>query len=327
MTEIMKNNESRSLTRLDMLTQEMNGYMQAISYNLMQVARVLKEAREITERGHWAVWVRDFGFTERKAELYIQTYERFADNAAVAGVQRSNLFKMLSLPAGEEKEFMQEHDVTTMSAREVDKAVKDWNERHAPERDKTAREWGLEKAPEMTAEQIEKVDPGFLRHQVAESPEAAEYRAIIDQQKSELERKREEIQQMISQHEDAMQALKAASARNAELQKQLAGSEEDIDALQEALDNANNALANAQSAHARQEASEGLEDKLTVAAFAAAVRQFIGACVQLPQMKRQFAAMPVEERKEYSLWLSTLDKWICDAEIAIATCDGEGSVV
>lgn len=294
MTEIMKC-EPGSLSRLDMLTQEMNGYMQAISYNLMQVARVLKEARDITERGQWSAWVRDFGFTERKAELYIQTYERFSDNATLAKVQRSSLFKMLSLPAGDENAFAEANDLENMSAREVGRAVKEWN---------------AAKAPQET-DLVQEV--------------AADYQATIDRQKREIEEKQAEMERLIDQQNDAMTALREATARNCELQKRLAGNEEDIDALQAALDRTNNALAAAQSAKAQQEAKDGLEDKLTVSALAAAVRQFMGACVQLPTMQRQFAAMDEAERNDYALWLATIRNFVLSAESTVATyaCGGD----
>lgn len=329
MTEIIKNNDQHGLTRLDMLTQEMNGYMQAIHYNILQVARVLKEAREITERGRWADWVRDFGFTTRKAELYIQTYERFAENEAVAHVQRSNLFKMLSLPAGDETEFMQEHDVAAMSARDVGRAVKDWNDRHQAERDTTAHEWGLASAPTLDAEEIKRLDPSFAAAPVpaVDQGKAKEYESIIEQQKMELAQKKAEMDQLVGQHADAMEALREATAKNNELRRQIAGNEEDMEALQTALDQTSNALAAAQSAQARQEASAGIDDTLSVGSLAAAVRQFMGACVQLPQMRRQFASMSSEEIEEYRMWLSTLDQWICQVEIAIGTCKGEGVVI
>lgn len=111
---------------LDNLASEARYYSEAAANNLFQLARVLTEARQLVRHGEWRAWLQEnAGCSERTAQQMMQAYARYGDNPNVVRLDRSKVFKLLSLPEGSETEFLEAHDVRSMTAREVEAAVKE----------------------------------------------------------------------------------------------------------------------------------------------------------------------------------------------------------
>lgn len=129
MSELM-NREASGMTVLDGLAMEARIYSEGIAMNMLQLGRVFTEAKKLVKHGQWGQWLRqNSGVSERGAQQFMQAYARFGKNATYAHIEKSKLFKMLSLPADAEEQFAAEHDVATMTSREIEAAVRKARER------------------------------------------------------------------------------------------------------------------------------------------------------------------------------------------------------
>lgn len=117
--------EETGLMALDRLAAEARFYSESAAMSILQLGRVLTEAKPQLEHGAWAGWVREnTDMSLRSAQMCMQAYRRYGNNAAFAGIDRSKLFKLMALPEGRDERFVAEHDVNAMTAREVEEAVR-----------------------------------------------------------------------------------------------------------------------------------------------------------------------------------------------------------
>lgn len=125
MNEITTQN-STEIAVLGGLAQEAQYYAKSIANGIIQLGRVLTEAKPLVKHGEWEQWIREnAGCSVRYAQVFMQAYARFGNNAAVAQIgERGKIFKLLALPAGTEEQFLTDHDVSEMSTREVEEAVR-----------------------------------------------------------------------------------------------------------------------------------------------------------------------------------------------------------
>ena len=119
MNEITTQN-STEIAVLGGLAQEAQYYAKSIANGIIQLGRVLTEAKPLVKHGEWEQWIREnAGCSVRYAQVFMQAYARFGNNAAVAQIgERGKIFKLLALPAGTEEQFLTDHDVSEMSTRE-----------------------------------------------------------------------------------------------------------------------------------------------------------------------------------------------------------------
>lgn len=308
--------QQNALTPLHVLAQEARVYSESFVLNTLNLGRVLTEAKKQVKHGEWADWVRENagGMSVRNAQQFMQAYARFGDKEAFAGIDKSKMYKMLSLPAGTEEAFVEENDVANMTSREVEEAVRkvraEMNAQLAQE--KKARKAAEDRAEELEC-QVDKVPDHIMDDLVAKQN-------TIDEQKRELER--------IAN--DGRAALQEANG----LRREIAGLKRDIEERDEMLAEAQQEhervradLLNLQSAAAKGDAERVPADEFTADVFASAVRQFIGTCARMPHMKHAFGTMLLGEKNAYDELLRTIEGWARDARAALETIDyGEASV-
>lgn len=268
MNEIQKQNSEIAI--LDGLAREAQYYAGAAMNDMLQLGRVLTEAKKLVPHGQWSKWLAEnASCSERTAQNFMAAYARFGQNAAVARLDRSKVFQMLSLPEGTEDAFLRENDVAAMSAREVGRAVKAARAEVAPV------PGGTEDAGQ-TAE---------ARPSEAGRREMEKQKELIGLQNREIDRLTRQVQQMETDAADREQTISMLETR-------LAG--------------ANEQLASSQSRAAREEIDTGVGG-MTAQAFGEAVQRFVGSCAQLPHMRRAFARMSGEEHEQYVASLETME--------------------
>lgn len=159
----LANTSERSLSTIDGLAAQARALRLSINLNMWQLARVFIEAKELVPRGEWEQWLKDNAdVSVRTAQDLMAAYRRFGDNPQFEGLGQAKVFKMLPLPEGTEGQFLAEHDVSTMSTREVQEAVKkareeaqaaiDAAERRAREAESNAEEADARAADRYTQE-------------------------------------------------------------------------------------------------------------------------------------------------------------------------------
>ena len=105
-----------------------------VTRGIIEIGFELIAAKEEIGRGGWTEWLqKEFEWTDRTARNFMAVAQRFGKTENVFRFKSSTLIKMLSLPAGEEQDFIDEQKkigkpIETQSARQVQAAVKKWNQ-------------------------------------------------------------------------------------------------------------------------------------------------------------------------------------------------------
>ncbi len=111
-------------------------HMRNICSSVIEIGRELIAAKKEIGHGGWTEWLqKEFEWSQDTATNYMKVAVRFgeANSETFRNLKPSTLIKMLSLPAGEEQDFIDEQKkigkpVETQSARQIQAAVKKWNQ-------------------------------------------------------------------------------------------------------------------------------------------------------------------------------------------------------
>ena len=307
MTELA-NTETQEISVLDSLAMQARTLRMNINMNMWQLARVFTEAKEIIPHGQFGKWVEENAdVSERTAQDMMAAYKRFGGKPQFEGLGQAKTFKLLPLPAGTEEKFMEEHDVSAMTTREVQEAVKKAREEAQAEID---REHKARMDAERRAEEAESRLPEI-------PPELTD----------ELAKSRAEVERLAAVGTEALAEQRRLSRENADLQREIQERDDLLAEQQEDINRAQQELLNVQSAIAKGDAERVPADQLTPDAFASAVRAFIGTVARLPHMRMAFASMPYDQKQEYSVLLETVEKWAEDSRKALEATMIDGTVI
>lgn len=300
------------LAVLNGLAQEARYYAKNFTSSMIQLGRVLTEAKTLVKHGEWENWIREnTGCSVRQAQLFMQSYARFGANDAVAQIgECSKIFKLLSLPAGTEEQFFAENDVADMTAREVQAAVR-------KVREEMNAQLEAEREARRQAEQKNWGAPSI----------PAEIQNRLDEHARALEEKHEEIARLGKLGSEAIREANLLRQQNADLQREISERDDMLAESQEEYNRLQADLLNMQSMAAKGDAERMPADTLTLDTFAASVRQFMGACARLPQMHRRFAGMAMSDKNEWDELLMVIENWAADSRKAINTMEAEGAVI
>ena len=301
------NTQQAGLTPIAVLAEEARIYSESMAMNMLNLGRVFTEAKKQVAHGEWGDWVQRYsGMSARSAQQLMAIYSRFGDKSAFAGVEKSKMYKMLALPEGTEEAFAEKNDLSAMTSREVEEAVKRVREQANEEirRERAARKAAEERAEELSARLPE------VPEEVSAALKSKD--AMIEQQKQELER-------IAATGRDSVAEANRLRSDNNRLRRELNENAELLEETQQECNRAQAELLNLQSTVAKGDAERTPCDELTTDTFAAAVRQFIGACARMPHMGRTFGMMRPEEYHVYDELLRTVEGWAKDARKALDT--------
>lgn len=301
---------------LDTYVQQGRMFLFNAAQNLIQYGRVLTEAKPLVPRGQFEKWVQiNFNMSERTAQGYMAVWRRFGTNEMLQDVQFSNLQKMLALPEGTENRFAEENDLKTMTAREVEKAV-----RQVREEEQNRLNLALADAKEEAAQAINREKGARIKAETrlkeAEAKTAEPDRALI----AAVAEKDAHIRTLQRQADAANQERNEANSRLQQAREELRELEEALAENQQAYDRMQAELLNAQSTIARGDAERVISEQFTIDDFSAAVRGFLGSVAQMPYMAEAFLQMV--DQREYRQWdslLQAVEDWAVKSRKAMNT--------
>ncbi len=307
MNEIANTTE-QELSVIDGLAMQARVLRMSINVNMWQLARVFVEAKALVPHGEWQSWLKENAdVSVRTAEDMIASYKRFGGRTPFEALSPTQTFKLLPLPAGTEDQFMAEHDVASMSTREIQEAVK-----------------------QVRAEAQARIDAAEARVRELESREPEIPDKLIDELKQgrdDLNKARETAQRFKELAQQSVREKAELERQNRALQTDLDDAEQSIQEQQEALNRAQDELLNMQSAQARGDAERVNANELTLEIFGAAVREFMGMCARMPYMSDTFSVMPQQTKNRYSELLRTIEGWCEKSRQALDIYTAEGGIV
>ena len=319
----LANTDTQALSMLDGLAMQARMFAQNACMNLLQLGRVLTEARPLIPHGEFDAWCKQNAkMSKRTAEQYMQAYAEFGLDMKIAELGTSKVIKLLPMAPEEREKLLAENDVSAMSTRQLDAAIKEQREKLLAEARAEAQaeiEAANEAARAAERRAIEAENrPPEVPEELAER--LRENSKTIQDQQAEIDRLADVGRKALAERQRLVQ-------ENNGLQRDLRERDEDMEAMQADLQRAQDELLDLQSAQARGEAERLPTDALTPDVFSMAVNTFIGTCCRLPQMGRAFSAMSAEDKEAYNQSLSALEKWAESARLALNSISFEEAII
>ena len=113
---------------------------------ILDIGRRLLEAKGMLPHGEWLPWLNErVEFSERTAQKFMRLAQKWSNPSALADLGATKALMLLALPEEEREEFVEDHNVIDMSARQLEQAIR--------ERDEARKAAEVAKADAATAEQ------------------------------------------------------------------------------------------------------------------------------------------------------------------------------
>ena len=115
---------------------------------ILTIGRCLIEAKDMLPHGEWLPWLNErVEFSERTAQKFMQLAREWSNPNTLADLGASKALMLLALPEGEREQFVEDHNVIDMSARQLKEAIR--------ERDEARKAAEVAKADASAAEQAQ----------------------------------------------------------------------------------------------------------------------------------------------------------------------------
>ena len=318
-----------ALQRLDGLAVQARMFSAGAAMNLLQLGRVLCEAKELVRHGEWAEWVRiNAHLPMRTAQQYMQAYTKFGIDPEISKLGAGHIIRLLPMSDEEREELLRDNDVESMTDRELKAAIREQRERLRGEviedvRQEVAGEIQAEADREM-AEIIRQRDEAREALREAEARGSESDPALI----SELETARENWEHFAQMAKEAQNQRAAALKDYNRLQADYDEQRGLLEDQQRMINDQQEEIFNLKSAQARGDTQRaGGGDELTAEAFNDAVRDFVGLTARMPYMQTTFAGMTTKEKRGYVEGLRVIEGWLEGARAALMATAVEGVVV
>ena len=137
---------------------------------ILTIGRCLIEAKDMLRHGEWLPWLNEqVELSERTAQKFMKLAREWSNPNTLADLGASKALALLALPPEEREQFMEDHKVIDMSARQLEQAIKERDEARAAAEQAAADQRTAEQARDKMAE-----DMKFLNVRLAGAKEDRE---------------------------------------------------------------------------------------------------------------------------------------------------------
>ena len=96
---------------------------------ILTIGRCLIEAKDMLPHGEWLPWLNErVEFSERTARNFMRLAREWTNRQTLADLGAAKALTLLALPAEEREQFVEDHNVIDMSARQLKQALKERDE-------------------------------------------------------------------------------------------------------------------------------------------------------------------------------------------------------
>ena len=147
---------------------------------ILDIGRRLLEAKGMLPHGEWLPWLNErVEFSERTAQKFMRLAQKWSNPSALADLGATKALMLLALPEEEREEFVEDHNVIDMSARQLEQAIR--------ERDEARKAAEAAKADASAAEQARAKMEADMAVVNASLAAAREEKQKADQEAARLE--------------------------------------------------------------------------------------------------------------------------------------------
>lgn len=133
---------------IETITDEILDAKRAGGEAILTIGRCLIEAKDMLPHGEWLPWLNErVEFSERTARNFMRLAREWTNRQTLADLGASKALTLLALPPEEREQFMEDHNVIDMSARQLEQAIR--------ERDEARKAAEEAKAEASTAQQAQ----------------------------------------------------------------------------------------------------------------------------------------------------------------------------
>lgn len=179
----------------------------------IEIGRLLFEAKSMVEPGGWGRYVEEeLPFSHSWANNYMRLYKElggeqlslFGNSQALMNLSPTKALELLVLPEEQREEFLESHDVESMSSRELHQAIKDL------EAEKEARQAAEDSVKKLLAElEDARVDAeGEADKTRTAEDKLQELEEAVQKRTDEMEGLRKKLQEASRKEQDALEKLK-----------------------------------------------------------------------------------------------------------------------
>ena len=99
---------------------------------ILTIGRGLIEAKEKLPHGEWLPWLNEqVDLSERTGQKFMKLAREWSNPNTLADLGASKALMLLAVPEGDREQFIQDHNVIDMSARQLEQAIKERDEARA----------------------------------------------------------------------------------------------------------------------------------------------------------------------------------------------------
>lgn len=122
---------------------------------ILTIGRCLIEAKDMLSHGEWRSWLEEqVEFSERSAQRFMRLAREWSNPTTLSDLGASKALALLALPPEEREQFMEDHKVIDMSARQLEQAIKERDEARAAAEQAAADQRTAEQARDKMAEDM-----------------------------------------------------------------------------------------------------------------------------------------------------------------------------
>ena len=235
---------------------------------ILTIGRCLIEAKEMLPHGEWLPWLNEkVAYSERTAQNFMAVARRYSNPQTLADLGMAKALALLALPDSERDEFVQDHNVIDMSARQLKQALKERDEaRKAAEAAKADASAAEQARTKMEADMA--VVNASLEAARAEKQKADQETARLEQELAGLKARPVEVAVETVVDETALEEARAEAV--AEMQAKL----DEVREAQKRAEDRQKIAEDALEQARRQLEAQANADKKTVLSFNRDVAQF-----------------------------------------------------
>lgn len=222
---------------------------------VIQIGTRLQELKEMIGHGNWLDWCKEnLGYTDRQARRYMEISAEYGDkNSAFSNwTTSSNLsiskaYSLLSLPENEVESFTEEHDVESMTVKELEAQIREWKSKtedmeaamNQAKEENEELQASIKEADDRRLELIEKIEE--LEKRETDPEEIKKLQEQLDKKTEEVKKAKAALKEAKQSQQQAIDTAVAKQkdqlqkeVEETQAQKQKAAEAERIEQIREA---------------------------------------------------------------------------------------------